>query len=323
MFKKLFATLIMFVLSLILTTSVYAANLSVRIEEPKTPTNQSTFKINFVAMDISGRSITVQCFKKGPSDGSFTQYGSDINLSAGGNTGNCEVSSSIISGEGSYQFYVKANVTGPAETIQSSTVTVEYKSSAPDTPGDYKKELQGSCQYKISFKTANDGKTSRVEVYRSDQTSFTADSGTRVGTVGIGPNLEGSFTDTLPDCGKTFYYVIRAFDGAGNGSGVTGDSVTKVIITSTTTTTETPVPTSGGAIPVSSSSVGEGQVLGQGTAAATPGAALGEATESAVPTPAPTPASGLRRILSNNFVRLLIVIIIAGGGYFLYRRSKS
>lgn len=328
MFKKLFGIFSMFILSLMLTSTVFAANLWVRIEVPKTPINQNNFKITFVSMDISGRPITVQCFKKGPGDGSFAQFGSDINLTPGGNSSNCEVTSSIMSTEGSYEFYVKAKASGPDEVIDSSVVTVEYKSSAPGVPGNYGKEQLGSCQYKITFKTADDGgRTSRVEIYRSDQTTFTADSGTRVGSVGIGSNLEGSFIDTVPDCGKGYYYVIRAFDGAGNASGITGDSITRVTLTSTQAS---PSPAAAGAIPVSSSSVGEGvggQVLGEaeGEAAATPGAALGEATGEAEPIPTliPASASGLQGLLSNNFVRFLILVIIAGGGYFLYRRAKS
>src|SRR3989344_9007799 len=78
----------------------YAANVSVKIEEPKTPTNDNDFNITFVALDIQNRPVTVKCFKKTPSDGAFAQFGFDIVLSAGGNTSNCHVSSSLMGANG-------------------------------------------------------------------------------------------------------------------------------------------------------------------------------------------------------------------------------
>lgn len=318
MFKTIFATFTMFILSLMLATVTYASNLSLRVEVPKTPTNQNTFKINFVAMDISGGTIEVKCFKTGDAAAFST-----INLSPGGNTGNCEVTPLIVPTEGTYGFYVTATAAGsPMQT--SSTVTVEYKASAPGVPGNYNKEQQGSCQYKITFKTADDGgRTSRVEVYRSDQTSFTADSSTRVGTVWIGSNLEGSLFDSVPDCGKAYYYVIRAFDGAGNGSGIAGDSVTKVIITSTTQAS--PVPTGSGAIPALTSQVGQGEVLGvNGKEATSGGEILGEGTpssEEAGPSETVTPEKKL--FTPKNIFLAIIVIIILGGGYYYYRSKQK
>lgn len=316
MFKKLFGTFIMFILSLMLTTAVYAANLSVRIEVPKTPTNQNTFKINFVAMDISGETIEVKCFKSGDAVPFST-----INLSAGGNTGNCEVTPSIIPTEGTYGFYVTA-ATG-SETQTSPTVNVEYKTSAPGVPGNYNKEQLG-CQYKITFKTADDGgRTSRVEVYRSDQISFTADSGTRVGTVWIGSNLEGSFIDTVPDCGKGYYYVIRAFDGAGNGSGLAGDSITKVTVV-TTQASPSPAAPVQGAIPVASpAAVGVGEILGadEQVVATKEGEILGEGTPSALETPQPAPSG--KFLSPRNLFWLGLVLLLAGGYYFYQRYRKS
>lgn len=324
MFKKIFATFAIFIISLLTVSLAYASSLSVRIEAPKTPTNQNTFKINFVAMDILGGTIDVKCLKKAPGDGSFSEFGSTINLSAGGNTANCEVTSSIIPSEGTYEFKVEATAGSITET--SPAVSVEYKSSAPGTPGNYGKQQQGSCQYKISFKTADDGgKTSRVEIYRSDQTSFTADSSTRVGTVFIGSNQDGSYTDTVPDCGKTYYYVIRAFDGAGNGSGVTGDSVTKVIITSTTTSQTSSAPTSGGAIPVTSSTIsGSGEILGETETTTDSGTVLGEdATSSPTITDDQTQTAGQNGLLRNISFKWVILVLLIVGGYLLYRKFKK
>ncbi len=261
------------VASLVLAGRVYAANVSVRVEQPKTPTNQNEFPVTFVAMDLLGRDITAKCFKKAPSDGGFTQFGSDIALTSGGNSGTCSVNNSIVGAQGTYEFRVEAAAGGDSD---SETVSVVYDNSGPGDVRDYSKTKTNSCEYTIHFKTADDGgQTVKVEVYRSENTSFNLDSGTRVGTVAAGSNETHDFTNTIPDCNKTYYYAIRAFDAAGNGSAVVGDSG---ITTTTTTTTQ-----AAGAIPVSGTG---GNVLGTedaGTAAGEQGAgeALGETTPSA------------------------------------------
>jgi hypothetical protein len=55
--------------------------------------------------------------------------------------------------------------------------------------------------------------------------------------MGIGPNKESYFTNSIPDCNKTYYYALRAFDMYGNGSGIVADSITTVTTSTTTSTT--------------------------------------------------------------------------------------
>lgn len=233
--NKLLKFLTTALVSLIFVGQAWAAasDVSVRIATPQTPTRRSSLEINFVAMDIQGRAMTAKCYKKEPSDAGFSQFGADINLAAGGNSANCAVTSDIFDGEGTYQFYVTA--TAGSDTATSQTVSVDRNTSGPGTPTDYSKSLSSSCEYKIHFKTADDsGQTVKVELYRSDSSSgFTADSGTRVDTIGVGSNEAKDVFNTKPDCGKEYFYALRAFDSAGNGSGLVGDS----IISGGTTTT--------------------------------------------------------------------------------------
>ncbi len=311
-----------FAFMFVLTGQVFAADLSVKIETPKSPSRENNFKIGFVTLDIQGRPITVKCLKKGPSEAAFSQFGSDMVLASGGNSGNCDVTSSIISSQGTYEFKVSA-VAG-AETAESSIVSVAFSTDSPGTPS-YSKEQLSSCDYKIKFKTADDGRTTKVKIYRSDQTSFTADSSTEVGTVSIGPNLESTFTNVVPDCSKTYYFAIRAFDDAGNGSGVAGDSFTTVI-TTTTTTTVSASPTPGaGAIPVATSQVGQGEILGAAEKEATSeGEILGEGIPSPQeegPSEAETPEKKI--FTPKNIFLAFLVIIILGGGYYYYRSRQQ
>lgn len=318
MIKSLFNILFLAVIFTVFAGAVYAANLSIRIEQPKSPTNDNSFKINFVTLDTESRAVTVKCFKKGPSDADFVQFGSDIALPAGGNSGDCIVDSSVMNSLGTYQFYTTAQVN--SDNATSPTVTVSYKNEAPGTPYNFSKERVGTCEYKIKFKTAADnGRTHKVEIYMSSFTSFSADSGTKVGEVGIGSDQEGSFTTSAPDCNKTFYFAIRAFDDAENGSGVVGDSSTTVIIKeSTTIITQTSEQAGVGAIPPVADQAGE--ILGE--AAKTEGGVLGEATPGAQPQTTPTQQPGLGGGLGELFTSRNFLLIAVVGVYF-YRRFRQ
>lgn len=237
--KKLLIIVFLTFLSFGFINSVNAeeiSNLVVRVEEPRSPTNTKDVQLKFVALDIQNRPVVIKCLKKSPTDSSFIQFSTET-LTAGGNASNCSLIS-VLNSQGLYQFKIEASADG--ESIDSQIINLEYKTTTPGTPNDYSKEKEGSCRYKINFKASNDGITNIIRIYRADITNFIADSGSQVGQVGISPDQKGSFTDvSVPDCNKEYYYVIRAFDEAGNGSDLVGDSVVKTIINTTTTTNTT------------------------------------------------------------------------------------
>lgn len=266
--RKLFVLITSILVSLFLAGYVSAAtpSLTARIEQPKSPTNINELDITVVTLDREGRAITVKCFKKAPADAGFIQFGSDIAVTPGGNSVHCETNSTILPGDGTYLFYAESYAGSDVAT--TATVSVDYNTSGPGTPTNYSKEKPSDCTYKIRFRSADDsGKTIKVNVYRSENTSFSLDSGTLVGTVNLGSNTDGELLNTVPDCNKTYYYAIRAFDSAGNGSGVVGDSE---VHTTTTTTASSTSQTQGG-----TSGAARGAL-----AAGTAGNVLGQAVES-------------------------------------------
>ena len=237
--KIMAVILALFMVTLFIPKYTLAANsdLFIALESPASPNNQSKFDLAFTALDMLNRPMVVKCFKINP-DNSEVQLGGNINLKAGGNSGNCSLESSPLSESGkNYRFYAVASSEG--DTYKSEVVSVDYNTDLPGVPTDYSKEKEGGCRFKLSFRASNDGKTKVIRIYRSEQNKFNADSHTQIGEVGIDPGQWGSFTDVnVPDCNKTYYYAIRAFDGANNGSGLVGDSNTIVTtVTSTTTTT--------------------------------------------------------------------------------------
>lgn len=255
------------------TTSASAPSLSVRIEQPQSPTRLNEWKLSYAVLDRLARTPSVTCYVKKPGSGSFVQFDtSKISTKPTGDNGSCQVNSSIISsGQGIYEFYVTASATTPDESRSSATASVLYDTEGPDRPVSYTKEHPWACRYTIKFKTADDGgKTAWVEIFGSKSTSFSTDNGTRIGSVGIGSNQEGSLNHDLAgdDCNQVWYYVIRAFDSVGNQSTHLGDEVVTV-----TSGTPTP-PTS--ALVVTTAGRG-GSVLGSDQAADDEGEVLGEA----------------------------------------------
>ncbi len=286
----------------------YAANpLNAQIAAPKSPTNQTDLTINVVVLDQNQvPSISVQCYWQ-KNGGSWNALGAAITVIPGGNnTANCQTSSNQINEDASYGFY--ATATDGTNNATTQTVSVNFTRNGPGTPTNYAKN-KNNCAYQISLRTADDGgKTVKVEVYRSTNTSFSADGSTKIGQISVGSNTDSSYTDNPPDCGANYYYAIRAFDAAGNGSGVVGDSQSVTVATSVSRATGTV-----GAIPAGTN----GNVLGAetGTSAgqsAGEAGVLGEATPSAVtPAPAqPANAAGNRTAAWAAGILLIVVFLV-------------
>lgn len=307
-------------LSFVLARPVSAAGtLSVKLSQPKTPTRINSFNIAFVALDTEDRPVTVKCLKKSPTDSDFVQFGDDFNLSNGGNTDNCAVTSGVMNAQGTYQFKVSA--TDGVETLDSNVVSVEYDTDGPSTPVSYSKEKINDCTWKIKFTTASDsGKTSKVEVYRSANTSFNADSGNMFASIAISSGQNGEASLTVPDCTKTWYFAVRAFDTAGNGSGIIGDSE-NVTITVNPTTTSTS--NTGGAIALatgtgSSVSQPNGETANQQQADPT-GEVAGEDYQSGQPEIKGTSADRDSKL----FYKILIGVSLLGLGYVIFFKKRK
>ena len=257
--KRIFIIVLLGLLSLFTPSYIQAVpEIYVGLENPSSPTSKDKFNLSFTVLDMMGRPLTVKCYKINP-DNSEIQIGADVAVKAGGNSGNCSLENNPLTESGkTYNFYAVAFAGGDSST--SEKVSVEYDNVSPGTPSEYGKEKVGVCNYKISFRASNDGRTTKIKIYRADITKFIADSGSQIGEVGISPDQKGDYTDVnVPDCNKTYYYVVRAFDSTGNGSGLVGDSVT---VTTNTTTNVVTNPVAGaialsGASNISQENIGE------------------------------------------------------------------
>ena len=320
--NKLFTKIFLGVFAVFLFARVsYAANsTSIRLQQPQSPTNLDTFNVIFVVLDTNpDQPVSVQCYKKGPTDGSFVTFGSAISLINGGNTDNCQVDGGIMNqGSGTYQFEaIASGSTNPTSNI----VSVDFNNSGgPGNPINYDKTRPDTCTYKISFRTADDsGRTIKVALYRSTDASFSVDSGHQVNSINISSNTDGSMTNNVSPCDITYYYAIRAFDTYGNGSGVVGD---QNITTTTTTTTATTTTAGQGAIPVEQGR--GGAVLGTTVAPTATEAAkevLGETKKTVEGEK--TTQNPVNWVLTHKKISLLVLFILVCIGAALYLRNKK
>ncbi len=317
---KLLSLLLAFSASLLFPAWSFASgNLSIRLGQPKTPTNQNNLKLTFVSLQIGGtENIAVDCYKKTPSDADFVKF-ENLLLIPGGNTDYCTVDSNIMNVDGTYSFKVSATV--GAETVWSTVSTVEYNSKSPDSPVFYAKEKISSCEYKIRYKTANDGRTAKVELFRSDSGSISIDSGSRVLVENVGPDQEGSFVVGAPDCNREYYFAIRAVDNSDNASSLTGDNFTKITFVGGSSvsggTTQEAIPVGSGS-QVSAGTVGEAEA-GQ-TDGTTPSTAPSEETTAEQTTPEPEVLGIKTSNLAN--LKWLAIPLLLGAVFFFLRAKK-
>jgi uncharacterized repeat protein (TIGR01451 family) len=196
--------------------------IQVEIEQPETPSQKQQFKIGFIALPIPiDRNLEIQCYEE-----TYGIFGPVYTTK----DGDCVVDSTIITQSGTYTFYVKAQEVGnPSSLVESDKVTVVVDLETPDVVENYEKD-EGTCSYTLTFKTADDNRTSKVQIFRSDKQPFTANSETLIDEITVTPNQEVSYTDdTLPLCDKEYYYAVRAVDDLNNTSPFTTDDIVSLV----------------------------------------------------------------------------------------------
>lgn len=253
--KILAVTGLLFGYAFIFSGNVLAAETMVRMEEPAAKAN-GPFEISYVVQDTQNRTVEVSCLVKKP--GSVWLVGfENHSLQAGGDSGICSVDNSVLTDEGDYEFAVRAEPNG-GTAVETSPVSVSYDGEGPERPKYIEKDKDGNCRFEIEIKTHGDGETSYIEVYADDDTNIEANAGSRIKTVTVGPDEKVEFDHDLfgSDCGKTFYYAVRAFDDHDNPSDLRAEEVTKTKTVTVTTTEETEEET------IEAIAVGEGTILG-------------------------------------------------------------
>jgi len=135
--------------------------------------------------------------------------------------------SDIYDGEGKYNFY--ATATTSEKSINSNTISTTLDMTPPGTVSDYHKERANANNFRLYFKCPSDSDFEKVYIYRSKETSFEANSDTKVAEIGCAPG-EAKITEIGGETDVDYYFALRALDHAGNISGVVTDAPGTVIV---------------------------------------------------------------------------------------------
>ncbi|MCJ7804863.1 hypothetical protein MUP35_04000 [Patescibacteria group bacterium] len=198
-----------------------AGNLMIQGIDMPSWVNWEPLYISYTALEAEGNPVKVKGFIK--KDGEGWQFvGESDKLSA-----SFEINRSFYPGDGLYKIYFEEVNSGDKTPEESFNVDF----SAPSGVSEYSKERKDAFVYKICWKNPDNDDFDRVIIFRSEKTDEGFD---KVAEVSGSKNEEKCHENGTPD-NKTYYYVIRAIDHAGNASSTVGDSeVTNVQVLGTT-----------------------------------------------------------------------------------------
>jgi hypothetical protein len=208
--------------------AAFAISDNVSIQKLPDYITTDNFKISYTA--LSENSVSADFYVRKDGDSAWRHM---LNGYVSGTSGQVQVAggSDIYNGDGRYYFKVQIN---GGSASNETTTTVDR--SAPGPVSDYYKEKIAGGFYRLHWKTPDVDDFSRVFVYRSTETKFTADGSTKVAEVGGGINADVTWDNVGLDSNKTYYYAVRAVDKAGNVSGIVADPETVTVLGASATT---------------------------------------------------------------------------------------
>lgn len=206
------------ILSFALAGSVFSGELNIILNTPPSMANTTDFQLFYTAIETDQSPIIVNLFLKKEGSSDWKQA---IDEDKTDYSGKFQMRGEDFYGEGKYQFYAQA-VSG-ATTKNSDSVEITLDTTAPGKVEDYRKERISSTNYRLYFKCPTDTDLEKVYIYKSKETSFTADPGTRVAEVGCAPG-ESKTHEIGGDQDVDYYFALRALDHAGNASEVVTDA---------------------------------------------------------------------------------------------------
>lgn len=185
--------------------------------------NTTEFRIYYTYFDTLGKTANVNLFIEKDGNG-FRQT---IERDKTAVSGYFQIQGSdLYDGQGKYNFY--ASAVTDSKTTNSGTISTTIDQNAPGNVTDYRKERVSATDYKLYWKCPSDEDVETTYIYRSKDTSFTADSGTRIQEVSCNKE-ESKTTVVVGDANVDYYFALRAIDHAGNASGVVTDAPGTVI----------------------------------------------------------------------------------------------
>jgi len=224
--KKLIANILFLITFAFLAVGPVSAleeKLAITLTDLPDYKNTTEFRVYYTYFDTLGKTANVNLFIEKDGNG-FRQT---LERDKTAVSGYFEVKNAdIYDGQGKYNFY--ASAVTETMTKNSGTISTTIDQNAPGNVTDYRKERVNANDFKLYWKCPSDEDVEKTYIYRSKDTSFTADSGTRVQEVSCNKE-ESKTTIVVGDANVDYYFALRAIDHAGNASGVVTDAPGTVI----------------------------------------------------------------------------------------------
>jgi hypothetical protein len=222
--RKFALSIIFFFILLAVSASSSLAAFRLSLSQLPDYKNTDNFRIYYTYLETSGKNAIVNLYVQ--KEGKDWRQTKDHDKTAVSGYFQIE-GADIFDGEGKYHFYAKAVIEG-VEQESSATITTIVDRSAPSNVTDYRKERVSANDFKLYWKCPGDADVGKTYIYRSKETSFTADSTTRIQEIVCSPN-ESKITTVVGEGDTKYYFALRAIDHAGNASGVVTDAPGEVI----------------------------------------------------------------------------------------------
>lgn len=301
-------------------TIVFAGHFwDIDVSTPRAATNKDSVQLDFTALSTdSDDNIAIDLFRND----------THVDDATAGNGDSGRLRTDLPS-DGTYTLRVEAASSAGEEDDRTIERTVTRDTVAPAEP-DYLGSERSGDEYTVEF-AAGDNDTSRLHVFSSTSTSFTAEEDTLEGFVEATGDSQ-QLTYTAPSSEERFNAVV-AVDAAGNTSGAVGDPDTDVDIIED----DLPLPgtaTGGGTAGTAGAFGGDGTVAGatdeDGEAGEEDGEVLaaeedGEADEEAASEDGEDEGEVMSEDTEVGLFSLwwvLALLLIVGLGYFIYARRR-
>ncbi|MDD3679533.1 MAG: hypothetical protein PHX72_01615 [Candidatus Shapirobacteria bacterium] len=223
--KKIYFALLALLITLILTGPVMAAaQLKLTLSPVHEYQKSTDFRLYYAYLETEGNQATVNLYVQ--KEGGTWRQTKDRNKTQVSGYFQIE-GADIYDGDGKYNFYAQGKTASLTENSVTVSVIIDRKS--PEKVTDYKKERVGETAYRLSWTNPDDDDFYRVFIYRSQDKSFTADSGTKVGEAGGTPGEKMTWENSSLEKNTTYYYALRVIDRAGNSSSLVTDAPGEVI----------------------------------------------------------------------------------------------
>jgi hypothetical protein len=206
--------LILLILFLFASAPVYA-DMSAILKQPDRETWNNRFEVTFSLNDRPAQPVSVKCFKQGPGEALFSNFGSELLLDATQNEGICKVDEEVIKKDGIYRLEVVAR--SGNTSVYSNVIQLNYADKKPLAPEATAMKLS-DCEYELEIKSNT---LKKIDVFISSDSDVINHNSLIQSFNWPSGNESIKIRDTVEKCNLKYTYLVRGSDESGKSTVLT------------------------------------------------------------------------------------------------------